>query len=507
MNTTFHVIMLSDYSKPMYAGIKMLGQYKIANILRSLGYNVLVIESYSQIPKKDLFEILEKSISSETLFLGYSSTMYFGPVKNSKYSPPKFFPGGTLGEDLFIDINTFSKRINPNLQVLLGGAGSKGFMGIVSQFKNNFLVDFVMHGYSENMIIDFVNNLKNNQQHKFSNKVHGIRVIEYDYLGQGYDFRNHSLHSFSKLDFVQPNEYLSLEVARGCIFKCKFCSYPLLGKDISDLSYIRTEENILSEVLSNYDNFKSQSYLIVDDTFNERNDKIEMMLRVRDRSKLDLNFVGYNRIELINSKNQYGLLKDLNFNGMFFGIESLNYPSAKAIGKGIKSNKIIETLYKLKEKFNNKISISSGFIVGLPYETKDTLTEWTDLLFSDNFPIDNISFSGLGIRKNEAWGRSEFGLNPEKYGYTLGQISNTWKNDHWDDYQCFLIANELNKKAYQSGRNKTGAFQLPVYGKLGLTFDEVVGKSLIDGACVADPLYIDYQKNYIKYLKQLLKLI
>ena len=124
--------MLSDYSKPMYAGIKMLGQYKIANILRSLGYNVLVIESYSQIPKKDLFEILEKSISSETLFLGYSSTMYFGPVKNSKYGPPKFFPGGTLGEDLFIDINTFSKRINPNLHVLLGGAGSKGFMGIGS---------------------------------------------------------------------------------------------------------------------------------------------------------------------------------------------------------------------------------------------------------------------------------------------------------------------------------------------------------------------------------------
>lgn len=507
MNTIFHGIILSDYSKSMYAGIKMLGQYKIANILRSLGYNILVIESYSQIPKKDLLEILEKSISTETLFLGYSSTMYFGRVtKNSKYGPPQFFPGGSSGEELFIDINTFSKRINPNLQVLLGGAGSRVFMGIVSQFKNNFLVDFVMHGYSENMIIEFVNNLKNNQQHKFSNKVCGVRVIEHDYLGQSHDFRNDSSNSFSKLDFVQPNEYLSLEVARGCIFKCKFCSYPLLGKDISDLSYIRTEENILSEVLYNYDNFKSQSYLIVDDTFNERNDKIEMMLRVRDRSKLDLNFVGYNRIELINSKNQYNLLKDLNFNGMFFGIESLNYPSAKAIGKGIKSNKIIETLYKLKEKFNNKIAISAGFIVGLPYETRDTLAEWIDLLFADTFPIDNISFSGLGIKKNEPWGKSEFGLNPEKYGYILDAF-NYWKNDHWDDYQCFVIANELNQKAYQSGRNKTGAFQLPVYGRLGLTFDDVVGRSLIDDTHVANTLYIDYQKNYIKYLKQLLGLI
>lgn len=502
MNMPFHGIILSDYSRPMHAGIKMLGQYKIANILRSLGYNILVIESYSQMPKKDLFDILEKSISSETLFLGHSSTMYFGRVdKNSIYGPPQFFPGGNSGEELFIDINKLSKRINPNLQVLLGGAGSRVFMGFVNQFKNNFSVDFVMHGYSENMIVDFVGNLKNNQQHKFSDRVQGIRVIEYDYLGQSHDFRNHSLNSFSTADFVQPHEYLSLEIARGCIFKCKFCSYPLLGKAISDLSYIRTEENILSEILYNYENFKSQSYLIVDDTFNERNDKIEMMLRIRDRSKLDLNFVGYNRIELINSKNQYDLLKDLNFNGMFFGIESFNYPSAKAIGKGIKSEKIIETLYKLKEKFNNKIAISAGFIIGLPYETRDTIANWTDLLFTDNFPIDNISFSGLGIKKNEPWGKSEFGLNPEKYGYSLG-VLNYWKNEHWDDYECFMIANELNKKVYQSGRNKIGAFQLPVYGRIGLTFNDVIGKRLIDGIEIETRLYEDYQKKYIAHLKQ-----
>jgi hypothetical protein len=83
------------------------------------------------------------------------------------------------------------------------------------------------------------------------------------------------------------------------------------------------------------------------------------------------------------------------------------------------------------------------------------------------------------------------------YNYPYGYEGNYWKNDHWDDYQCFVLANELNQKAHQSGRNKTGAFQLPVYGKLGLTFDDVVGKSLLDGSHAANALYIDYQKNYI----------
>ena len=46
------------------------------------------------------------------------------------------------------------------------------------------------------------------------------------------------------------------------------------------------------------------------------------MLRVRDRSKLDLSFFGYNRLDLIARKHdQLDLLKDLNFKGMFFGIE------------------------------------------------------------------------------------------------------------------------------------------------------------------------------------------
>lgn len=500
--TTFHGIILSDYSKSMLGGVKMLGHYKLASILRKLGYNILVIDLYSDVPKAELLSILEKSISSETLFVGYSTTMFFGTLGASNANQPSFFP---KGENLFIEINQTVKKLNPNLKILLGGAGSRYFMSIVNKTEKNFLVDYVMHGYSENMIVDFVYNLTHSKPQKFSNKVRNVYEIDYDYLGTSHDFRHDDLKPFSKTDFISPKEYLSLEVARGCIFKCKFCSYPLLGKDPTDTSYIRTEENLLSEVLYNYDNFRTQSYLIVDDTFNERNEKIELLLRVRDRSKLDLNFVGYNRIELIHTKNQYALLKDLNFNGMFFGIESLNYPSAKVIGKGIRSEKIIETLYKLKDQFNNKLIITAGFIIGLPHETRDTLDQWTQLIFKDDFPIDNFSFAGLGIKKADAWGKSEFSKNPEKYGYVLPPPVDltSWKNEHWTSGECAFIAGRINNQLYNSGRQRFGAFQLPVYSKFGFTFDDLLGKSINSFDSITDSLNKTYIDEYVTYLKSI----
>ena len=62
---------------------------------------------------------------------------------------------------------------------------------------------------------------------------------------------------------------LPLEVARGCIFKCNFCSFPLNGKGkgeaIRDFSYIR------DELIENYELYGIEDYWLTDDTFNDDN--------------------------------------------------------------------------------------------------------------------------------------------------------------------------------------------------------------------------------------------
>jgi radical SAM superfamily enzyme YgiQ (UPF0313 family) len=274
-----------------------------------------------------------------------------------------------------------------------------------------------------------------------------------------------------------PRECLPLEIARGCIFKCKFCGYPLLGKDGRDLSYIKREENLLYEIQKNYEKNKILTYFIVDDTFNERTEKIEMMIRIRDKTKLDLNFVGYNRIDIISAKpEQMYLLKEMNFTGHFFGIESLNHESAKIIGKGSHPDKIIDALSKMKSIYNGRASFIGGFIIGLPKESPDTLMSWISKITDKDSPIDSFNFSPLMINRRTTFTMSEFEKNPEKYGYTVTDNFN-WKNEFWDRETCKNIAENITDSLISSGRQRVSCYFASGLVKLGYDYFEVIKMS------------------------------
>jgi len=465
----YHAIILTD-SIGFGTGLRPFGAYCIANELRLHNLNVLVINFISDIHPNILEKLIRKFVSSETIFLGYSSSLF-----PSGFHKQGFLP---ISLELFKKINETSKSLNPNLKVIFGGANSKRLVGYSFGNKDSLGVDYIMHGYSEGMILDFVNSLKLGKEPQFSRSMYGLKEIDYDYTGKLFNFQR-SRHFWVNEDFITNNETLPLEVARGCIFKCKFCSYPLLGKNPKDNSYIKLEENIKSEILENYERFKTKTYFIVDDTFNERTDKIEMMLRIRDETKIDLNFVGYNRLDLIARKpEQLGLLKDLNFDGMFFGIESMHYPSAKSIGKGLKPEEIKETLYKIKDQFST-CSITGGFIVGLPYETPDSLREWVDWITDKNCPIDSISLMGLGL-SHGTHGQSEFSKDPTKYGYTPVDNFGGWKNDIWTSIECQTIADKITQDAIDNGRSKVPIFMAVNMLKLNYDLDYLKSLSMRD---------------------------
>ena len=73
-----------------------------------------------------------------------------------------------------------------------------------------------------------------------------------------------------------PGEGVPVEFARGCIFKCKFCSYPMNGKQ--NLDFVKDPELLYQELSDNYKNFGIKHYMIVDDTFNDHKEKLESIL-------------------------------------------------------------------------------------------------------------------------------------------------------------------------------------------------------------------------------------
>jgi coproporphyrinogen III oxidase-like Fe-S oxidoreductase len=298
---------------------------------------------------------------------------------------------------------------------------------------------------------------------------------------------------------------LPLEVARGCIFKCKFCAYPLLGKNPNDNSYIKQEDVLLREILENYEKYNTTNYFIIDDTFNERSDKIRMLLNVRDRSKLDLNFGAFNRIELISRKpEQLHLLKDLSLNSMFFGIESLNYESAKAIGKGIKKEEIAETLAKIKHVFNNKVSITTGLIIGLPYETEETFQKNFEWITREDSGADTITISPLELATSTHT-ESSFISNPEKYGYKIINANGTWESKHWTSDRCRELAMGYISEIQKSGRQKVSSYAALVLSGLGYDFQSLIKTSEKD---LNYSVIKEQQKTFINtYVEQLRALL
>ncbi len=469
----YHGIILTEAANPIR--IKTLGAYTIANVLREQGLNILVIDMFSQVEENKLYALLEKSISAETLFVGYSGSLF---LTLSPDGHENLFPGG---QALFQRINAKIKSLNANTKILFGGSPANRIWATIVEQQQSLGLDYVFFGYSDHMIRDFVERLRANRVQQVSKRAHGVGLIDYDSRGDLYPFRNNN-HRWHDHDFVLPGEALPLEVARGCIFKCKFCSFPLLGKHKQDDSYTRLEENILGEVLDNHARWGTTTYFVVDDTFNERTSKLEMLARVRDRSKIDLNFSGFLRLDLVaRLPGQLELLVDLNFRGLYFGIESLNYESAKSIGKSIQPSEVKDWLYKIHESFDYNTMIQAGFIVGLPHETEDTFREWAEWAISDQSPINLNDFSALYL-SSSSHSESEFLRNPEQYGYRyVGGVRNSkWVNDHWDWQRCHRLAKEYESRAFNSGRSRVGSLVAPGLVKLGYDFNKLSSYSLRD---------------------------
>ena len=181
----------------------------------------------------------------------------------------------------------------------------------------------------------------------------------------------------------------------------------------------------------------------------------------------------------------------MNFLGHYYGIESLNYASAKSIGKGLHPDKLKEGLIDIKNFFlNNNRKIYRGsmsMIVGLPYETlhsiKDSLN-WINKFWHDQhhiwiplgIPSADTSVQGFGDST------SILGSDYKKYGYKSNGVRQfigvnwiDWYNDSftWDSaisytqqyipkfYPCNNIGNLTLDDLIFPGRTIDHALSVP----------------------------------------------
>ncbi len=259
-------------------------------------------------------------------------------------------------------------------------------------------------------------------------------------------------HSWHDRDCIQSGESLPIELGRGCIFKCKFCRYPYIGKTKND--FMRPIELVGEELAHNYEKWGVRNYYMLEDTFNDSNDKIEAFARVASRLPFRLRFAAYLRPDLVWAHpGQAEKLREAGLLSGFLGVESLGSEASRLIGKGWSGTHAREWLPRLyHDVWKGEVSFRIGLIVGIPPDTREDLLA-THRWATDN-GLPNWKWHLLSINRDQtgAW-VSEFDRNADQYGF--GWYSENgftrWKTSYMTWREGKNLMNELQTlgKPYQ----------------------------------------------------------
>jgi hypothetical protein len=516
--------------------IRPVGVYQLANVLRQQGYTVQVIDQFPWVAHmgiETVLKLFDKFVGPETLWIGYSSN-WLRRIKTLKPGPEDHLAGtvhkktDTLREEtlLFSDaellrIKKFVLDKNPNVKFVLGGARSG--MGRRGIYKP--LIDYCIEGYADNTVVAFSRWLDGtgpkppmepNQKGLYGEGT--TWSLTHDHKAAGFDYYNFQFR-WDESDLVNPGETLPMEIARGCMFSCAFCSYPLNGRRKMD--YLKNPEVLRAQFIDNYNRFGTTNYFFLDDTFNDSVEKLQILHdEVFAKLPFKVSFGAFMRLDLINAHREtIPLLRDMGLTGAFLGIETLNEASNRSIGKGISREKIVEILTILYKEWPNTI-LDGQFIMGLPHDSEETIREWLDLLLTPEFPLHAAKIEPLHLdsRKgakdgssNAIW-ISKFESDPESYGYTFDE---TQGPHHWTNNMGFSLSDAIRVKAEYGKKWKVKEKSAWVgdYGlmNIGISPDVVMARRDANG--MEDPTKFRPGSDFItrtrfveNYVKRLLNL-
>lgn len=369
-----------------------LGGHRIASFLREQGWNIEVVDwaNWWQIEELKLFFITR--YSQDLVFVGFGHLF-------------------SIWSDVMEQFAEWIKTNYPHVRLISGSS-------VNPMFQSRF-IDWYIQGFGEQAILELLKYVAGNGSSPRFNLINDRKVIPAIDHYPAFPMKS-LMVKYEDRDFIQSNEWLTVELSRGCKFRCAFCQFPILGikEDTS-----RDSEDFKKQLQDAYHRFGVTSYNVADDTANDRIEKISKFADVVQSLDFVPWFSAYIRLDLIaaNPAQRDELLR-MNLLGHYYGIESMNTRSARSIGKGMKSERIKEALLANKAYFLNHgrqlYRGHIGLIAGLPFETEQTFCESIDWLIA-NWQGQAWGVHPLGLPKaNSKTKPSEISKNIMSYGYT-----------------------------------------------------------------------------------------
>lgn len=429
-------------------GPRSIGAYRLATVLRNNNYDVEVIDYLSHWTPAEVIRYID--LGPTPLWIGFSST-FSGPNRSVVQINGQRFHDCLTHFGKFED--DFWQELKSRAPIIIGGARAE-------RLKYFYNADIIVNGYADEAVVPITQyiegtnlNLKFKEEQitsvKDPNKSYIIKniICENDY--PVLDVSNIST-DFHPTDFIQEGEVLPLEVSRGCIFKCTFCAFPLNGKSKND--YIRPKDQIKKDISTYKNKYKTNQILLMDDTFNDTVEKMQMMKDIYDNVG-PFSFWAYGRLDLIAAKPEMlDLIDKIGWDYFSFGVETFNRDAGKKIGKGADPEKLKKVLNDIKSRHPDSWLLFE-MIVGLPGENEDSVNNTIEWFIKNKDLWNEVHFKELFVanKKFQIW-NSAMSLDPEKFGLKIipNQPSDSygisWKHETMDTQRAREISAELTNK-------------------------------------------------------------
>ena len=414
---------------------RLPGGHRIATWLRQHDWDIEVLDFATEFSLDELKEFARSRITADTKFIGFSC----------------FFGTWTSDIDLFA---LWLKQTYPDVTLICGGTSYPMIHCPV--------IDYHITGFAEHAILQLLKVITGNEPRS-------ALTLDPKYLGSKKvitanshypAFPMHDLNIYYEdRDYIDENEWLTIESARGCKFKCKFCNFPILGVRGD---YTRNAEDFYNNLQQTYDRYGVKNYYIADETFNDSTEKIKKFADAVERFDFVPFFSGYARADLIVSRpdDREHMLR-MNFLGHFYGIESTNPESLKIVGKGMNPDRLMSGLLDIQKYFQTHgrglYRTTVSLIAGLPNETLLSLYKTMKWIIA-NWQGHHVIWFPLEIplKSNGEGLLSDISLDPEKYGYTVydGIV---------DDHSCLVAEDLMSWKNAHMHRGQAQKFTSQFY--------------------------------------------
>jgi radical SAM superfamily enzyme YgiQ (UPF0313 family) len=293
------------------------------------------------------------------------------------------------------------KKTNPNIKIIVGGPSATTYS---EKLLQNPQIDVLVMGEGERTISELVPLLL--EEGLNWDKLEKVKGIKYRVGGNDNiewaittdrrelieDIDDIPFPNRDRVFIVNPlgeleKIYLVQDVllARGCPFKCKFCSaFTVWG---TRKPRIRSNVNIIQELTELKTKYNQKQFIFWDDLFTVNKKRVESFCNDLIARNLNIKWVCLARIDTVD-KGMLELMKRAGCMEVQFGVESGTDRILKLMNKGITVEQIKNTAKIIRE---SGITWRIFLIIGLPTETEQEICE--TIKFIDILQPDSVDLS------------------------------------------------------------------------------------------------------------------